>query len=102
MPSKTINGVRHAKRCACPICDPDQRLAQRVREEARAARRAWSLAARVLPLPLAADRPRRVLLAPFETEKTRRLRELLREGKTAAQAIEIIQSELLEVSHEKS
>lgn len=100
MATKTINGVRHARGCACPLCDPEGRLQQRVREEARAARRAWSLAARVVPLPLAIDKPRRVLLAPFETEKTRRLRELLREGKTAAQAIEIIQSELLEVTHE--
>lgn len=98
MATKSINGVRHAKRCACPICDPGQRLAQQAREEARAQRRAWALAARVVPLPLATDRPRRVLLAPFETEKTRRLRDLLREGKSAAQAIEIIQSELLEVS----
>lgn len=101
MPIKTINGVRHVKRCTCPLCDPGQLLAQKVREEARAHRRAWALAARTVPLPLAVDRPRRVLLAPFETEKTRRLRELLREGKSAAQAIEIIQSELLEVSHDQ-
>lgn len=100
MATKTIHGVRHARGCACPICDPDQRLAQRVREEAREQRRAWALAARTVPLPLAVDRPRRVLLAPFETEKTRRMRELLREGKSAAQAIEIIQSELLEVTHD--
>ena len=101
MASKTINGVRHGKRCACPLCDPEGRLMQRQREEARTQRRAWALAARVVPLPLEGDRPRRVLLAPFETEKTRRFRELLREGKTAAAAIEIIQSELLEVSHDQ-
>lgn len=99
MPTKTINGVRHARGCACPICDPGQRLQQRVREEARAAARARALAFRAAPLSLAVDRPRRVLLAPFETEKTRRFRELLLEGKSAAQAIEIIQSQLLEVSH---
>ena len=74
-------------------------MAKQVREDARAQRRAWALASRVVPLPLAADRPRRVLLAPFETEKTRRLRELIREGKSAAQAIEIITSELQEIPH---
>jgi hypothetical protein len=98
MASKTTNGVRHAKRCACPLCDPEGRLMQRQREEARAQRRSWALAARVVPLPLAVDRSRRVLIAPFETEKTRRMRELLREGKSAAQAIEIIQSELQETT----
>lgn len=101
MPTKTINGVRHQKRCACPLCDPGDRLAKQVRDESRAARRAWALASRVVPRSLAIDRPRRVLLVPFETEKTRRMRELLREGKSAAQAIEIIQSELLEVSHDQ-
>ena len=91
---KTINGVRHARGCACPLCDPGGRLQQRAREDARAQRRAWSLASRVVPLPLATDRPRRLLLAPFETEKTRRLRELLRAGVGVAAAIEQIESEL--------
>ena len=95
MATKTINGVRHGRGCACPLCDPEGRLQQRVREEARAQRRAWALVARVLPLPLPSTRPR-VLLAPFETEKTRRFRELLREGVTSKAAAEIIESELME------
>lgn len=100
MPTKTTNGVRHARGCCCPICDPEDRLSERARQDAKAARRAWALQARVVPLPFVADRPRRVLLAPFETEKTRRFRELLHDGKSAKQAIEIINIELLEVTHE--
>lgn len=96
--SKTINGVRHARGCACPLCDPDNRLQRQARETALATRRAYPLSGRVVPLPLTADRARRPLLAPFETEKTRRFRQLLREGVSSKQAAEIIESELKEIA----
>ena len=91
--AKLINGVRHGNRCACPLCDPQGRRLTRARDEAREQRRTWA-ASRVVPLPLPADPPRRLLLAPFETEKTRRFRELLREGVSSRTAAQIIESEL--------
>ena len=90
--ARTVNGVRHGKRCACPICDPDGKLLERARDEARAARRF----AKLNPLPaLALDRPPRPLwLAPFETEKTKRFRELLRAGLSGEAAAAQLESEL--------
>jgi hypothetical protein len=90
--ARTTNGVRHAKRCCCPLCDPEGKLLERARDEARAARRF----AKLNPLPaLALDRPRRPLhLAPFETEKTKRFRELLRSGLSGPAAAAQLESEL--------
>lgn len=98
MTAKTTNGVKHARGCACPRCDPDDALLSQARDDARTRSRASVLSARVVPLPLTADRPRRPLLAPFETEKTRRFRQLLREGISSKQAAEIIESELKELT----
>jgi hypothetical protein len=78
--SRTVNGVKHDKGCACPFCDPQQKLLARRRDEARAAR---AFAAANPALPLAVDRPR---TAPsrgghvFESAKDRRFKELLRAG----------------------
>lgn len=55
MATKTIDGVRHQKRCACPVCDPGDRLAKQMRDESRAARRAWALA--VAPIPVQGTAP---------------------------------------------
>ncbi len=90
--ARTFGGVKHGKRCACPLCDPQQRLLARQREEARAAR----LAPRPAPaLPLALDRPRPALPARpmFETEKTKRFRDLLRAGVPAVRAMEQLDAE---------
>ncbi len=91
--AKLINGVAHRKGCACPLCDPGGSLMTRARDVSREQRRTWA-AARVVPLPLPGDRLRRVQLPPFETEKTRRFRELLREGVSSRVAAQIIESEL--------
>jgi hypothetical protein len=90
--ARTVDGVRHGKRCACPLCDPEQKLLARIRDEQRAARRAAKLAP---PLPMALDRPRRPLhVGPaFETEKTKRFRELLRAGVPGARAMEMIDAD---------
>jgi len=75
--SRVVNGVKHGKGCACPLCDPQQKLLARRREEAAAARRHAPAAAP----PLVVDRPRRPLhVAPFESAKDRRFKELLRSG----------------------
>jgi hypothetical protein len=86
---RPAGGVKHGKRCACPTCDPGQRLLAAARAEARA-RRALP---RPVPLPLAADRPRR-MLPVFETQKTKRFRELLASGVGAVRAMQILDADL--------
>jgi uncharacterized protein (DUF2236 family) len=93
--AKVINGVAHGRRCCCPACDPDDLLTAQVLAEARA-RPAPTIvptvaqvlrAVRILPAPV------RNLLSVSESDDTKRFRELLREGLTAAEALTRIEIE---------
>lgn len=93
--AKAVNGVKHASRCACPLCDPQQTKLARARAEALEQRRLARLAPPLPAVPLAVDRPR-MLLPAFETEKTRRFRELVRDH-GSRRALEIMAAEFPEV-----
>jgi hypothetical protein len=92
---KVLDGVQHGRRCCCPKCDPDDLLTAQVLADYRA-RPAPTIvptvaqvlrAVRILP-----DHARR-LLSVSESDDTKRFRELLREGLTAAAAIARIETE---------
>ena len=92
--AKLVNGVRHATRCCCPHCDPQNTALAKARAEAKARPRAVLLFSGSVTQSGGGDHARRPPLAPFETEKTRRFRELLRSGLSAARATEILEAEL--------
>jgi hypothetical protein len=93
--AKVIDGVAHGRRCCCPKCDPDDLLTAQVLAEARA-RPVPAIvptvaqvlrAVRILPAPV------RNLLSVSESDDTKRFKQLLREGLTAAAAIAQIETE---------
>jgi hypothetical protein len=88
--ARIVNGIKHGRACACPVCDPEQTKLAAARAAAKLSR---AVPVKVVSTPegpavLARRMPR--YLPP--SAQTRRMAELLREGKTAAQAIEIIDS----------
>lgn len=90
--SRVVNGVKHGNLCACPVCDPQQAHLAKVRADAVAAR---PVPIKVVGTPegpavLVKAMPR---YRPQPSADTRRLAQLLRAGKTFAQAAEIIESE---------
>jgi len=91
MKVRLVNGVKHTGRCACPACDPDQKLLQQQRESAAAERAAFAKLPPAERPQAAAPRVRRLPLPP--TNETRRLAQLFREGKTFAEAAQIIEAE---------
>jgi len=86
---RLVGGVRHRKRCACPLCDPGQCLLAAARAEARA-RRALPRA-RSAP---AGGRPPAPDAIRLRNPKTKRFRELLSSGVGAVRAMQILDAEL--------
>lgn len=84
--TRTVNGVKHARGCCCPTCDPRGATLAKVRAD-----RAAAPAIPTLPIP--ETRRPRAPLPPFETAKTARFRELLRAGVGAAAAMKQIDAE---------
>jgi hypothetical protein len=86
---RLVNGVKHGARCACPVCDPEQKLVKAARAAA-AQPQAPALAA-----PIAAARWSAARRPPPATHdpRTPRLRELLRQGVPLLRAFEIIDAE---------
>lgn len=95
--TRTVNGVRHGARCACPVCDPDDRLLKQVRSQGRAP--AQSAAAAPIAAARWAARSRTPAVPNQDAGATRRLRQLLQEGKTFAEADAIIEAERTEGTH---
>ncbi len=87
---KSINGVKHARRCCCPACDPGGELSASIVKAARERPAPQIVPTVAQVLRCAAPRaPRR----PPSSQETNRFRELLREGLTAAAAIARIETE---------
>ncbi len=89
---RIIDHVKHLSSCACPLCDPEQTKVKAARAKflvEQAARRAAE-AAGVMPPP-----PARVVvrLPRPDDDRTRRFRELLRDGVPAARALEAVEME---------
>jgi hypothetical protein len=88
--ARIINGIKHGRQCACPVCDPQQTKVAAARAAAKLAR---ALPVKIVSTPegpavLARRMPR--YLPP--SAQTRRMAELLRAGKTAREAIAIIEA----------
>ena len=91
---KMIGGVQHLRGCACPTCDPEQSLLARRRAEARAARAAPAPA--ISPHVAAAryiERAHGRRPSDPPSPDSKRFMELLRAGKRAAEALQIIADE---------
>jgi hypothetical protein len=86
---KSINGVKHARRCCCPACDPGGELTAAIIKAARE-RPAPPIVPTVAQVLRCAS-PRAPRRPP--SEETNRFRELLREGLSAAAAIAQIETE---------
>jgi hypothetical protein len=91
--ARVVNGVKHARGCACPTCDPDNLLLARRRAENKTAR---ALPPAISPHVAAARyiaraHARRPSDPPSPDSK--RFMELLREGRRAAEALQIIAAE---------
>jgi|SRR6185369_2269147 len=96
---QTHNGIRHAKGCACALCDPKQTRA--------AAARAAALAAAHLPVTPAvtgapSPAPPRPRHGPREADgRTIRFRALLHAGVRSSDALEIVEREFANQTGEK-
>jgi hypothetical protein len=95
-----LNLETHGKRCACPYHDPDQKLLAAARAKALADQHATAAAVAAAvtapPAPPRAMPPDRYRAAQRRADhdpETRRFRELVRGGCTAAEAIAKIESE---------
>lgn len=91
-------GIAHGKRCACPGCDPEQKLlaAARERHLAEVAAAARLRAEGKLPPPPDPPPapPRRARsIAPSTRAADVRFRELLRQGVGVARALEMVDAE---------
>jgi hypothetical protein len=88
---KVVNGVQHGRRCCCPICDPDNLLTAAMVKAYRE---------RPAPIvrPTTGDVRRALRARPAHSEAhhdddTTKFRQLLREGLSAAEAQQRIETE---------
>lgn len=89
--ARTVNGIKHGARCACPVCDPQQTKLAAARAAAKLAR---AVPVKVVGTPEGpAVLARRVPRYLPPTKETRRMAELIRLGHSAREAIDIIEAE---------
>jgi len=89
--SRIVNGIKHDGRCACPVCDPEDTKLKAQRARYLAEQRTAAAAPPAVLAKSPGARPLRFRRPP--SDDTRRLSQLLREGKTFPQAAEIIEAE---------